>query len=885
MDGLSGRSEHLENMGVYQQSPQPSSMGRIGPSIPPMGHQGVRISDNDEVRNDAAAALFQQPIHQPGDALRLLVDAASRTESMSIKRPPVRGAIKDLIDQPEGAIDPAITKASTKQETSQYEDPALTALQTWSRLRYVRAGWFTPREGMAYLEYFSEHMSPLTPTPIPDFSDPATHIKLLSDEPMLAVTLLMIASRYKKLPGSGGASRSIHIHAMLWKECRDMITRMFWGQEYFGSSFGLASGFRADTGENVKRGFRGLGTVEALLILSDWHPRAMHFPSAPGNDSILAPLEPELDEANRIMETRNPHQGWTEPAMRSDRMSWSLVGMAYNLAVELGVFDSMPEMGAFVPGYSTRAYDKQRADRVGRLIHIYVSQTSGRLGYPNMLPKQGSDMSNVFFRMDLNVIVAGEQLRAPGGRRLLTLVTDSNPEIAAEQMQRAWCELTAIMQRLNHDIFRSKQQTLDLIQRGDYTDVVESFWPILKEWLSRVNQIKLPTQTHTILLMEYEYIRTYINSLALQAQLEQINQLTNNDPNALNPDDRALFSAKLVEISKKNAPYIAEVVDSTRNLLRHVVEVLQPSGAMKNCPTRTSFRILSGAMFLLKSFALGSKESDITTNLNLLRDTANALRSTVIDDVHLNLRIADLLASLIGTISTKFVRVPINSRPGHAKRHRASLSSRPGYAQTSSMNQNTSTKPSGDTKDSNDAGLGDPALKLDSHQSLNGANNQNLPFAPPLVNPNDPNITIMPPPDYVYNFDGPLYPGPQTVSPRSAATLPNGYPPNTFGQTGAGASHHSPSLSQPGLKYSAGQPFSPMSSSSGGYDWYAIDVNPLLQSNSANGAGGAGMQGGYMGGLSNLFGPELGDGLEMLGTLADNLPFDDSVFGGAWMPN
>ena len=137
----------------------------------------------------------------------------------------------------------------------------------------------------------------------------------------------------------------------------------------------------------------------------------MHFPPAPGNDSILAPLETELEEANRIMEIRNPHQGWTEPAMRSDRMSWSLVGMAYNLAVELGVFDSMPEMGAFVPGYKTRAHDPERADRVGRLVHIYVSQISGRLGYPNMLPHQNTDLEHEFFKMNLDITAAGKMAR------------------------------------------------------------------------------------------------------------------------------------------------------------------------------------------------------------------------------------------------------------------------------------------------------------------------------------------------------------------------------------------------------------------------------------------------------------------------------------------
>ena len=69
------------------------------------------------------------------------------------------------------------------------------------------------------------------------------------------------------------------------------------------------------------------------------------------------------------------------------------------------------------------------------------------------------------------------------------------------------------------------------------------------------------------------------------------------EPTANTPP--ALFPSKLVDIYKQNAAYIGEVVDASRNLLRLAVDGL-PSGGLKHAPVRTHFRILSGAMFLLK---------------------------------------------------------------------------------------------------------------------------------------------------------------------------------------------------------------------------------------------------------------------------------------------
>ena len=123
----------------------------------------------------------------------------------------------------------------------------------------------------------------------------------------------------------------------------------------------------------------------------------MHFPPGDDEGDLLGPLEdsdPDLESlstrangpSNRTLTAR----GWTEPAWRSDRMCWSLLGTSLALAHEIGILDDVNGQtflaGEKLPWSYEAPYDKQRADRVRRLLYICTSQTSGRLGLPNMFP-------------------------------------------------------------------------------------------------------------------------------------------------------------------------------------------------------------------------------------------------------------------------------------------------------------------------------------------------------------------------------------------------------------------------------------------------------------------------------------------------------------------
>ena len=126
----------------------------------------------------------------------------------------------------------------------------------------------------------------------------------------------------------------------------------------------------------------------SLLLLSDWHPRGMHFPPSDDENEILAPLVTNPAEADQVCPAPATvtNAGWIEPVIRSDRMCWSLIGCAFTLAYELGIFNSLENKGSWD---IESGVSGDRESSIARMLFIYVGQTSGRLGYPNMLPDQG----------------------------------------------------------------------------------------------------------------------------------------------------------------------------------------------------------------------------------------------------------------------------------------------------------------------------------------------------------------------------------------------------------------------------------------------------------------------------------------------------------------
>ncbi|KAI9818267.1 MAG: hypothetical protein M1832_004483 [Thelocarpon impressellum] len=662
-------------------------------------------------------------------------------------------------------------------------------------------------------------MVPLTPVLPPTYHSPSTHPKLLTEEPILTITLLTISSRYMQLTGRGGRSRSYAIHEKLWTYLRGMIERMVWGQEQFGSGAGgSAASDEAETQTSSTAPWRGLkkgslrtlGTVESLMLLTEWHPRALHFPPGDDGDELIVKEErwPAEDAGADVADGEGGFrsqkgiggkriENWLEPAWRSDRMCWMLLGNALALAFELGVFDRTPEMPS--PGGDTQRPDREslsyrlREQRVQKLLYVYVTQLAGRLEWTSMV-------GNLPGLRDMGRRL-GEHVHVDVVRANAADLSDGSP--MDDAILNCWIDITDLMKSGNERLFPTRKVTRELIRSGSYVSLLEDFAPMLRGWRENFNALRMPDYIRCVLEIEFEYVRVYINSLALQAVVERCTSNAGNgatpgpttDAATPNPRDRTGSIAFSSLMGFQDQEYIKEVVDASRNLLRTVVEGLLPGDYLKHCPVRTYFRIVSGAMFLLKTFALGAKEDDVAISLGLMDSTVEALRECIVDDVHLGVRFADLLEVLTMRIRSRFVRMATGGGNRGESRSPA-----PAHRAQDQAEQATWQVADADPDGGNNTGYLLPP-RGDGTRTPNPL----FGISTASVDPDDLNVSIMPPPPGSFNFT-PSY-NSNNVDANGNLTIGGG-------------------VSDDGSAYPA--------------DWLGLDLNPLLN----YGGGGVGAGGG-----------------------------------------
>jgi hypothetical protein len=428
------------------------------------------------------------------------------------------------------------------------------------------------------------------------------------------------------------------------------------------------------------------------MILTEWHPRALHFPPAEATDELMLPSYDVAD--NYSTDNDNDHhlpggvggkriEAWLEPAWRSDRMCWMLLSTAMGLSYELGVFDNVDELLAAGgemtrPEYEDEAY-RLRAARIKRLLLIYVTQLAGRLGWTNMVPEN--------LRITDPVFAPRKRRPSLDGKTPETNTTTSNtfnyiPDLDLDdRIIHCWAGISNAMRIGNERLFKSRQYTTKIIQDGSYIELLKDFQPMLKAWKTEFERFTLPPYIRYILSIEYEYVRIYVNSLSLQAVVERCTNNASNHthlggnqgygavggPAPLSPETedyyRKLPLFGLGGFNAADQEYVRQVVDGSRKLLDTVVNGLLPHDYLKHAPVRTYFRIISGAMFLLKTFALGASKSDVEHSIGLMDAAVNALRNCVVDDVHLGIRFADLLETLTLRLRSRFISAPTSLPP------------------------------------------------------------------------------------------------------------------------------------------------------------------------------------------------------------------------------
>lgn len=601
------------------------------PSQPNRRETGGSGYESDVVRtvvatsHDALGLLFKAVEQQEADEGR---NSRSAPDLNGDDSPATVSSIRGL------PITPSTLVASTSR-----------VLDLWRKHRFVKYGWLSAQEAATYVDLFFRNIVQLSPLASAFSQESSRESQFILGEPLLCTTVLTISTRYHVLSGASGASRAEFLHKRLWTTCESLIQRVLFGQDKFPAST------------------RSLGSIKALLLLTEWFPRALHFP--PENEgwdaSLMSDPNVEVDQspAHGSSDKIKWREEVFEPAKRSDKMSWMLLGLATTLAHELGIFEESPDDDSYDISPEVRV-------QMRRLLYLYVSQLSLRLGCSSLLPREIT--ASLTYPS-----AAWQDALSQDWDRLITL----------------WIEITKLRKATTDMCFPSKSSTRTLIGAGRYSSILDHFRPLLAKWQHDYNDFQpraLQQSSKLMVFLDYAFVRMYTNSLAIQAVVERAK--TKMPVTALDYEF-------LMKDNHHDYLFIQEVVDSCRSVLQIAVDLAE-SDILRFCPVRVFVCITSASVFLLKAISLGTRRSDLQISLEVLDKCIYALKTNICDDIHLSSRYGMLLERHVRRFRHNFqVRNNVAATPAETGRRASIIDAQVATPQQQPVHQQADTNAGG----------------------------------------------------------------------------------------------------------------------------------------------------------------------------------------------
>ena len=150
-----------------------------------------------------------------------------------------------------------------------------------------------------------------------------------------------------------------------------------------------------------------------------------------------------------------------------------LLGSALTLGHELDLFDDSKfgatDASADENDAAYSAYMELRRNRLRRILFVYISQLASRIGCA--IPKTP-------FHTTISSILS--EYSSAQDRQWHDHMT-------------SWIELTHIVRTSSEFLFPSKSVTRELLQSGRYSEFLEHFRPLLKQWLDKYLRISSMT--------------------------------------------------------------------------------------------------------------------------------------------------------------------------------------------------------------------------------------------------------------------------------------------------------------------------------------------------------------------------------------------------------
>ncbi|KAJ5127867.1 hypothetical protein N7448_008646 [Penicillium atrosanguineum] len=597
---------------------QPLRRSRILRNSIPSSSQSASLAQPETQDEGLPASMLQRVVSNNKDAMSILFEAA-------------------LCEEPRDA--PARREPYNTQISQTPNE--MDTVQIWNAHRFVKMGWFTAKEAMSLVDLFFANLNPLSPILTDFYACHKNHFYLVTQEPMLSCVILMISSRYHTLAGVGSSSRAFFIHQRLWQHCQHLLLRLSLGQEKIS---------KAKT--------RNIGSIEALILLSEWHPRALQSPpEADGWDSDF--LMSHLDARDPPLPTEETpvsdrwREDVVEPTKRFERMSWMVLSSALALAHELGAFGPTkrlpkPDDLVRIDAAIYLEHLELRRQRLPSLLFVYINVLSTRIGCTSPISPE------------VEVSPPDSTILGPIDHIWLSFMN-------------SWIKLTRLTCSTMAELSPLVNTTSGTRSPGSFVSILEGKQMLLSDWHRQnlsTNFMESPFME--ILFIEYQHLRILINSVGMQKIVQKVLE-QNSLQSGSTIDYPFIEKARQTNMTVREYGFIEEVIDGCCQTLGKVA-ALGTAGSLHYSPMRLLFRTISSSIFLMKALALGVRNSKLQEALQILDRAICALQDDNQDDVHLKAQYAILLKiqasklrrSLVSSHQTGSLQKTQSSDPGRA---------------------------------------------------------------------------------------------------------------------------------------------------------------------------------------------------------------------------
>ncbi|KAL4894523.1 hypothetical protein BDV59DRAFT_207115 [Aspergillus ambiguus] len=233
---------------------------------------------------------------------------------------------------------------------------------------------------------------------------------------------------------------------------------------------------------------------------------------------------------------------------------------------------------------------------------------------------------------------------------------------------QAQVELTTIFGNVHDILYASKTRTVQLMLMGDYAKYLDDSSKALVMWKETWGSVDLPPHLGCLLILQFEYLRLYINAFAFQAVLYRSSRNITGDLGKT-----SYFPYSVMATPDGRHIYLA--IDAAKNVLKGLMERLNPTKHLRYLPVRFYLYEIHASVFLFKALSVGALTSGEHQSCSVLvRQFISMLKSAATCPSHIASRYGRLLTNLWfqGQLTPEDVNDPVQTNVSTQATHTGS---------------------------------------------------------------------------------------------------------------------------------------------------------------------------------------------------------------------